>query len=67
MLLSLEHMKLDTRNEVGKGKIGARFFALEVLRFVRTKNTYMCLSCSIRGGMFESVISMHERIFIRST
>jgi len=30
MLLSVEHLKLGTRNEVGKGTIGAKFFALEV-------------------------------------
>ena len=30
MLLSLEHLKLGTRKEVGKGAIGARFFAFEV-------------------------------------
>jgi len=30
MLLSEEHLKLGTRNEVEQGTIGARFFALEV-------------------------------------
>jgi len=30
MLLRIEHWKLGTRNEVEKGTIGAKFFALEV-------------------------------------